>query len=1769
MNNIDEKLKKIDLDLFLIQIINKFIIEEKKIHKIDENILWKEDEYIPEHLGPVEEEYRRIKRKISQLGFVQKLSTFFWSKSTAKSSTTTSTNTHMLTCKQIILDILKEMNIGDKLTRQNLLTLIVLIENKLSYESIILYMGYLFNNFHSKDMRESKESDPTTFNRDVVSTLILDKFYTNDYNFFLKILVYEFKNKLSQSKSDNDMIFDNFIDLFKNLEQMLRLFIDIPLLQGTEVIINPLEELFYDDINLNNTYKINKISTDFLLQHCDKFRYKTNFVDSHVKEGDYVIFKQDLTFNIPENKSLICKKGESARIVDYRDIISQNKKMYQLYYKDNTNIYHNLDITREQLYDDNLFHIKRINKDCDNASDEIFDMTNILKNNKRFSTFDKENITRVTKLISKKKNGGSQKTKSKKCHSNLYAPNFYRKNIRCVKQKLTSKKKNGGTQKTKSKNCHSHFYVPTFEIDRQFNQNKLRHGWNKTINTSNHQFLFDLYHNENMCRRSSSIDIIWNDHMNYYDIEDINDWRENRDAFNDEYLYRPNREVFIKHGNLVYNLSNSVNPEDADKLEKLWFLHDELYSKDIPFNPEFNRNDIYDQNDDFKDIYDEDGDWIKSFHKYTMILRSNFGFETLKCEDNFKIFDNQESISNEFKHTCIPILWFYKIFENYNKIHNKENEYYYLNSMFQTKSMEELLLILKRYILLENNFDEETLCFFIILGALQYITTNIRDNKINKDVQKSRNYLNYKFSIFDRYYKLNYLIIDEIKKNISDRSYVNILKMEVPFIFKDIIPYWINQKNYFESAIYEEVKQKWPRIILSILQLSANVLPKYSYLKPTEAVRVNANPDFTKKWGYPSQRVEISRTDRLVATLEKALKSPEIRLVQKLNPDGTYEIFPVDITDLPENVHYVIQTGKLLESPRDFSVKNFADLNNLPPQILKQLEQCQHENIRCAVVFFLHGAIKTLNGIASDPDTPIFFTNPKPGAYLLSPMYKNALDRLKNEYSYERVWQNYGKQEVTPDYIFEPESEKGAFKDHNIFGMHVVIKDMSKPKSPPQVVTVLSNNHFIELLKKHNSGGLLMKDLVEIKRALTRDVLKPTNIVPLVVSSCLGPDTQKFSDAIMKPLFDNMISRLKHNLPDLDFEQFNFKESNCNGGFVIPVPVGPNDCDTKQCVIGEKVTFTLDYSNISCMFVNVKFNHNAQNKGTAVIHLSTLLAFGHMMSTPNIKPNGLVLSPSDMTRALLNFEFLSRGRADYDGAILTCEQDTSTGAQLCRRTGRVSESFMLEQGLWNTQTHTPSVPFQMDKQLKNNIFSWIQSNKLFIKSLESNPSNSLNGGEPFFKYFTNLFNKEGGAGDVSDDDGEDDDNILDFIDLTNINILDSQSYLSIDKLILLELEIYFDNITKDDEMLQSELNNFEDNLEKIWSILLIKSTTDSYLSYFYKLKKQFDKIISIDNYQILFIIYVSRFIWETARDNIVIMFDKHIKKCELIENQIINMNIKNKEIKSLTSDNDYDDWSLYYNFNNMNKEEWEKYSIGLSHEDQENVIILTWFRYIALNNISLDNIDNDYELIISKIESIDRFNGDLILMNTQKDNDDNPDCKYINIQYGSKSLNYKIKDYDYLKTNNGKRYLENIKDNQNYYYGSLDIINEYMKQKYIELYTEFVNIKKLIILTLFIDIMLNLMENESKKFNNSELLKIKYIRRDKTFSSTIDIVEITEILTKIPKEYKDLFEELDSIIQGTKLGTILNNTEKIQNSVLQDNTYKKINKIIFYDIPEL
>jgi hypothetical protein len=616
------------------------------------------------------------------------------------------------------------------------------------------------------------------------------------------------------------------------------------------------------------------------------------------------------------------------------------------------------------------------------------------------------------------------------------------------------------------------------------------------------------------------------------------------------------------------------------------------------------------------------------------------------------------------------------------------------------------------------------------------------------------------------------------------------------------------------------------------------------------------------------------------------------------------------------------------------------------------------------------------------------------------------------------------------------------------------------------------------------------------------------------------------------------------------------------------------------------------------MFVTLKFNHDADNNGTIMVHYATLIAFGHMMfNTPNITiPRQF--NTADLIRFIINFE-TAVDPVPYYGKGRVCDKE-----DVCGRVNRQKmESFKLQ--AWNSQWQTGKTtgltnsPFVMDLKLADKMISWIASqSENLIESIEQNPTlsiennptqsnsknidlggglNQIKGGKPFFNYFRKLFDNE---------DNEDNEEIPQFDQLNNTFILDSNVYSSINTSDLFKLEIYFNNILKDYEMLNSESTDFEDDLNKKGSI---KSYIDSYLLYFYKLQKQFDKIISMNTYQILFIIYVSRFIWERARDYIVNMYDYHIEKCKLIENQIIEMDMKNDYINSLPSDNRYVDWRQYYYFNNMNKEEWDNHDFGLETESvlemniqsplprwkvEENVIILSWFRYIALNNISLDDIDNDYELIISKIESIDRFNGDLIFIHTKIDDDvddkqDLKDSECVFGVYGSKSLKYKVRLYNLLKTNNGKKYLKFIKDNHNYFYGSFDIINEYMKTKFEELYEEFTNIKKLICLTLFIDIILDNMEKESKKFDNSEFLINKYIRRYKTFKDTIEIPEINEILTIIDKDYINLFEKINSKINITKLGKLLNNAQSIQTSVIEDNIISKIHDILYDSIPEL
>jgi hypothetical protein len=359
-----------------------------------------------------------------------------------------------------------------------------------------------------------------------------------------------------------------------------------------------------------------------------------------------------------------------------------------------------------------------------------------------------------------------------------------------------------------------------------------------------------------------------------------------------------------------------------------------------------------------------------------------------------------------------------------------------------------------------------------------------------------------------------------------------------------------------------------------------------------------------------------------------------------------------------------------------------------------------------------------------------------------------------------------------------------------------------------------------------------------------------------------------------------------------------------------------------------------------------------------------------------------------------------------------------------------------------------------------------------------------------------------------------------------------------------DLEIFFDNTTFINH------SNF----------LLSKSKIDNYISYFDKLEKQFEEIIKMDNYQILFIIYVSRFIWEVSTNDITIMYNEYFERCKLIEKQVNGIMEINKQIQSIQNGAT---WEIYYKFNNMNKEEWEKYTIEKNIEVDE-IIILTWFRNIIINDISLDR---DCQSIIDQIESTDKFKGtpivgcdDIVLEDQSLDIN-----KSCSIKYYSDSLNYKIANYEDLKTNKGEYYIDKIRRNLLYYYKSLDVLIEYVQLKNNELMSQLDDIKNLVILLVKIENLLDNMDIQSKKFTNHQLLSTKYIRRYKNYSNRINIDEIKEILQKISTSF--IFDL--SIINESNSGKLLENIQTILNKLIDKFTYEKINNIIFSDIIEL
>jgi hypothetical protein len=1375
-----------------------------------------------------------------------------------------------------------------------------------------------------------------------------------------------------------------------------------------------------------------------------------------------------------------------------------------LYYKTNKNKYVRLyNILESDLNNIENYELLKTTDDCENASSKITaNEYGLLKENDQlFNNIDTE-YKMAGKPQSRMKKYYQEKKKSRKCPANFYKhPDI--------------------TQLTN-----------TNEIDI----NELRHGWNS-------KKYKDKYYseNENICRRKyTSLENTLSMEDNYSEVIKVdwnsgqlekqprsplwdNGWKIERDFFNNEYLYRPDREVFINKGDIVYNLvkDESVkSQEDDEKLKKLWFFHHELYPIKIPNNPEYNLNEIYDKSDE--NILDED------YIKYTFISRSNFSFETLKCIDNFKIFKKQESISNEFKHTCIPILWFYKIFDNYNNLTDeKENKFYHLDKLFHKKLMEELLLILKRFILLENNFDDETLSFFIILGALQFITTNIRTNKKHISLIDSKYWLHTKgepkFSLFDRYYKLNYLINDELKKNKENRDLkTNVLVGQIPYIFENIVPYWLNKKNYWE---WYEINQKaWEKrqLFFSLLQLSPLIQPLIMRKFPNI---------------FPSPKpIEISPADKLIYELEEKIRFYERK--KHVETHGINSPFYDEFKDIIEKKMFEADIDFSQILPKDCKKKFGTECaDSFTTSVIDKTklqyvqDKCQNEEYNCLIEIFIHGTGFDNEYTIIDGENPVFFFNPQPGATLT--FDTNHYD-IYNMYDLKEVWnaQSTPLLEV-PNLAFIPDEKLIV---HKRFGISVIIENKKSGKR--EKVFIVNNLDLLSLIKQTKMPYFEIQEMHNIAKSL-KHIIQPKKSMPIIFSSCRN--FSKYNNAhyelTEKLIFD--LTRDKYDVKSLfSLDKLQYFEDDT---IIKPYKASEPTCvKPDHCKLGRVLKVPMETINPDLykqLRMSLKFDLPDQGEGVLNIHIESYLKWAELLSNPNIRDffNKHDMTAIERATLLVNIdEFLEREKQVdkknwYRIPKKECEKKD---VDVCKREGwwlfeekiKIKLKNANSPGNWNWQLngrynrqvrsfeHPENLPFQMRPEFAEIIHKHFST------------SNKQNGGNGF--------------------DSHKKEKIDDFINLNNENMIQALPS-QIDDYSIYDLEIFFDNTT-----------SIYDS-----KFLLSKSLIDNYISYFDKLEKQFEEIIKMDNYQILFIIYVSRFIWEVSANEINIMYNEYFERCKLIEKQVNDISEINKQIQSIKNGAI---WEIYYKFNNMNKEEWEKYSIEKIIE-VDDIIILTWFRNIIINDISLDR---DYKSIIDQIESTDKFKGTPIVESVDIVSEDeslDKKNKFYSIKYYSDSLNYKIANYEDLKTTKGEYYINKIKGNLLYYYKSLDVLIEYVQLKNNELMSQLDHIKNLVILFVKIENLLNNMDIESKKFPNNQLLSTKYIRRYENYSNRINIDEIKEILQKISNSF--IFDL--SIINESNSGILLENIQTTLNTLIEKFTYEKINNIIFSDIIEL
>jgi hypothetical protein len=340
----------------------------------------------------------------------------------------------------------------------------------------------------------------------------------------------------------------------------------------------------------------------------------------------------------------------------------------------------------------------------------------------------------------------------------------------------------------------------------------------------NHKALQEVYfENEAMCQRR------W---TNY----DIQDFDEEEAFYDDEEYTNPGQEVYK-----LYDPEYSPNtPKDSDLydnnqiLKTMWFYRDDLF----PVEP----------------------DKSQSFN--ILERRAEFSFSTLRVDNNEIL--KKSPFSKDDLNYIVPILWLYKIYDEYTSIltsdidNNLEN----IKTFFNFFNPEHLLIFFKRNILLDNNsFDLETLSFLIILSSLSKVTSLLIDTRLfDKD---DIYYTPKNFNLFGR------LSVPDIKSLIQNyklkpNSYLDYLKI--------IIPKYLYDDNLLEKITYEyenrdvEIKKYYLKNAFNIMQIIAS-----SHFKSimTHAGYYN---DFTKGQEY-HQRNKMRQKQQIQDKIKEAVPS--------------------------------------------------------------------------------------------------------------------------------------------------------------------------------------------------------------------------------------------------------------------------------------------------------------------------------------------------------------------------------------------------------------------------------------------------------------------------------------------------------------------------------------------------------------------------------------------------------------------------------------------------------------------------------------------------------------------------------------------------------------------------------------------------------------------------------------------------------------------------------------------------------------------------------